>query len=127
MRQPGSEKSLRRLVLDLTRLQQADVDGILAELDDAQRGRVEALLLDARGLSASGPVEASSDPLDRLSPWLVERLQGQGRSGVRMTPATLGALRAAARDLDPSSAATHSSGNSAMRRPLPRFRGRLGL
>lgn len=99
------ERALRQVVADLARLHPDDVEAILGALEPAEKARIEAL---AAGL-AGGPPREPAPPeeptwsYEGVSPWLLDRIDPEGRSGARpgrdfvlMTPASAEALRAAA-------------------------------
>ncbi len=105
------ERALRRAVADLARLHPGDVEAILGALDAAEKARVEALVA---GFAGGPPAEAPPPPppeepvwtYEGLSPWLLDRIDPEGRSGTRtgrgfvlMTPASTEALQAAAMPL----------------------------
>ena len=78
--------SLRRLVADLSGLDDADIQDILSELDRTERAKVEALLASYVGvapLAVRAPVKET--PLrintEGLSPWLVERIHAASPAG----------------------------------------------
>lgn len=76
---PADDRSLRRLVVELASVRDADVRQILAELNGDQRERVKALLASYGGEAPArdAPKAVATAPdinLEGLSPWLIVRL-----------------------------------------------------
>jgi hypothetical protein len=94
------ERALRRLVADLARAGDGEVEKVLGELPPPQRRRVSVLLLELNGESrAPAPAPDEVPPTSGLSPWLAARVEDGGRFG--LTGATRDALLAAAIELCP--------------------------
>ena len=108
MSRRGRERALKRAVADLARLHPDDVEAILGALDATEKTRVERLVA---GFAGGPPPEPSppDEPVwtyEGVSPWLLDRIDPEARSGARpgrdfvlMTPASAEALRAAAMPL----------------------------
>ena len=105
------DSKFRRIVFDLATMPSQDQDAILKTLTEAERKRVETLLLDysdhARSLTA-GPRLPSFDD-SRISPWLCDRLRAD-REGVVLTSAARETLTACAVQLFPRSSSGHRVG-----------------
>jgi hypothetical protein len=99
-----SDRALKRAVADLARLHPDDVEAILGALDPREKARVDRLVA-----GFSGPAPESVPPEDPVwvyegvSPWLLDRIDPDAKTGARpsrdfvlMTPASGEALRAAA-------------------------------
>lgn len=88
------EPALRRLVSRLAALHADDLAAILSELDARQRGTVEKLLEEHASVFGDLKLVAATEPdaLDaaHLSPWLAQRVRGDG---VTLAEATRKALR----------------------------------
>lgn len=81
---PRAERELKRMMVKLRALPQADFDAVLASLTEDQRKRILALLKDLEGkagrAAAASTLDSSTshaglalDPA--LSPWLVARIE----------------------------------------------------
>lgn len=108
MRRPVPDRALRRVIVELAALDAADRDAILAELDPAQRDKVEALLAENAGIAlpAPPPHDDDGDAFAGLSPAFAERV----RTGAGMTPDALAALRTCAAEILPRHAAPAAIG-----------------
>jgi hypothetical protein len=121
MLSPRPDRALRRLVADLSEARSEDVAAVLAQLDPAQRRKVEALLIAYRGGGVAAPVQVvahappAPDPFEGVSPWLAARLSerrplrlaadtaGPGLEHAMTAPA-LAALRSVAAEVRPEAA-----------------------
>lgn len=100
-----SDRALKRAVADLARLHPDDVEAILGALEPHEKARIDRLVAGFSGPAAAGASEPEQEPVwtyDGVSPWLLDRIDPDARSGragrdfVLMTPASGEALRAAA-------------------------------
>jgi hypothetical protein len=80
--------SLRRALVRLSKLPEADFDAILATLEDDQRSRALHLLANLDGKAQlESEIEIVSDYQavalpEGLSPWLIARINGYGEDGL---------------------------------------------
>lgn len=123
---PLPDRALRRLVVELAALHAEDVRAVLAELDPAQRPKVEALLQEFSDFGFAEKLVPAPDngvAIDsaRLSPWLVGRCNG---SDAAMTAHSRAVLLACAGRLYPAPRAEapvkRQSGFAALTRPFLR-------
>jgi len=105
----GSEKALRKLVIELATATPEDIAAVLGMLDNRARHMVRALLAaytDAGDVfEIETPPEAPvAAPAAGLSDWLAARTLGQPRDGdgFRLTPRTAETVRALAAALPPA-------------------------
>jgi len=112
MASPRSERVLRSLVADLSRVRPQDRDAILRELSPGQRPIVEDLLQAYSGMAAPPSPDPDAIDLRGFSPALAERLRADasapGATG-RMTEGALSAFRACARQTAPPQATPPSA------------------
>ncbi len=122
----GSEKALRKLVIELAEATPEDIAAVLGMLDARARAMVRSLLAaytdfgDIFDLEATPPIANTSG----LSDWLAARTLGQPADGddYHLTPKTADTLRAIVASLppvsviagrDPSGLRSHLDGGSA--------------
>jgi hypothetical protein len=78
MSQPGRDRELRRMVVDLAALQPDDREAVLSDLALDHRGTIERLLRELLGFGFEEQAlpAAPAPEYDRssLSPWLIQRL-----------------------------------------------------
>lgn len=110
------DRALRRLVADLAAEQPQDVQAILAELEPAQRLRVEALLKSFLGQTVIRPTTggaASTVPTPQdVSSGLLARLRGE--EAFSITPFARDALRSLAAEMPTAPVAPRPRGLGAI-------------
>ncbi len=121
MAQPKSERALRRLVADLARASNDDVEAVLDALSEDHRRTVQGLLdayLGRRGPSPERQQQPVADEVetDGHSPAIAARLRSRAGGDWRMTDAAYAALRKCARQLPPEPEALRLTATSASRR-----------
>lgn len=100
------ERDLERAVAGMARLHPDDVEAILDSLEPHERRRVQALLAGpdaAETIAEPAPAQEPKWAYEGVSPWLLDRIDPEGKAGRRpgrgfvlMTPASTEALRTAA-------------------------------
>jgi hypothetical protein len=100
----GSEKALRKLVIELASATPEDIVAVLAMLDARTRATVRSLLAAYTDLSDVFSLDVPpAANTARLSGWLAARTLGQSREGddYRITPKTLETLQMIVASLPP--------------------------
>jgi hypothetical protein len=107
MPHPIPDRALRRVIADLAALAPEDAGAILVTLEPVQREKIESLLREYAsyfdGTPNPPPADRSDYDPSRLSPWLVQRLEGA--AAFEMTAHARQALRDCAARLYPTPAA----------------------